>query len=214
MTARLVIVGAGGFGREVQSWIETSPKWLHEHGNAPIVFVDDAAPPVPVRAPIVSRLEGFVPEVDDLVLVAIGAPLVRRSVVSRLRDHGAQFTSFVHDNAVIGDGVTVGAGSIICPGSILSTDIVLGEQVHINTNCMIGHDVSLGSFSTLSTSCNLGGGVVVGENTFVATGTSVIPGRKVGMGAYVGVGSVVIRHVPDGVTVFGNPSKVIGRRKS
>lgn len=214
MTTRIVIVGAGGFGREVHSWINTSPKWSRERGTPEVVFVDDGLPTVAVRAPLISRVDDFIPELGDLLVCAIASPVTRRSVVEKLVDKGAQFETFIHDSVLIGDAVTIGRGAIVCPGTIMSNDIVVGDQVHINTNCMIGHDVSIGDYATMSSSCNLAGGVAIANEAFLATGVSIIPGRRVGAGAYVGVGSVVLRNVAEGVTVFGNPSKVIGKKKS
>jgi sugar O-acyltransferase (sialic acid O-acetyltransferase NeuD family) len=167
-----------------------------------------------VRAPIVSRVTEFSPQTDDLLLCAIGSPQSRRKVAAELEARGGRFGTFVHDSVVMGDAVTLGQGTIVCPGTVLTNDITVGEQVHINTNCNVGHDVSIGSFVTLSSACNLTGGVTIGEGTFVATAASIIPGRTIGSGAYIGVGSVVIRNVGDDVTVFGNPSRVIGRKKS
>lgn len=213
MTKRIVIVGAGGFGREVHGWISSSPRWWAEHGNAEVVFIDDRAS-VPVRGSIVASVEEFEPQDGDTLICAIGSPEARRNVVRQLSARGAEFGTFVHDSVVIGDAVSLARGVIVCPGSVLTSDISLAEHVHVNTNCNIGHDVVVSEYATLSSACNLTGGVVIGEGAFLATAVSIIPGRRIGAGAYVGVGSVVIRNVPDGVTVFGNPSRVIGRKSS
>lgn len=214
MNRRLVIVGAGGFGREIHAWVRTSPEWRERTRIEGVVFIDDRVPSVPVRAPIVSTLSNFKPEALDLVICAIGSPEVRQSIVDELRTRSVEFASFIHDRAVVGDDVVVGVGSVICPDVLLTCDVMIGEHVHINAGCMIGHDVSIGDFVTLSSACNLTGGVRVEDRAFLATAVTIIPGVSVGNGAFVGAGSLVLKDVPAGVTVFGNPSKAIGKKAS
>ena len=212
MKKRLVIVGGGGFGREVYAWVNTSPRWRSRAGINDVVFVDDDASKAPMRAPIVSTLGDYLPGERDVVICAIGAPEVRRAVVEVLKSNGAQMAIFIHDRAVLGDNVVVGIGTVVCPDVLVSCDVQIGEYVHINTGCAIGHDVTIGDYVTLSSACNLTGNVVVENDAFLATAVSVIPGKRIGAGSLVGAGSVVLKNVPAGVTVFGNPSVIIGER--
>jgi acetyltransferase-like isoleucine patch superfamily enzyme len=51
----------------------------------------------------------------------------------------------------------------------------------------------------------------VGAGAFVCARAFVLPGVTIGAGAIVGAGAVVTRNVPDGVTVTGNPARVVGK---
>jgi len=206
MGSRIVIAGAGGFGREVHAWLDSSPRFREENAVDEIVFINDGDPEVPVPARVVSRIDEFVPQPNDLVLCAIGVPASRRAVVQKLSDKGAAFATFVHDRAILGANVTIGEGSVVCPGVIITTDIRIGEQVHVNINSSIGHDVTIGDYVTLSPACNLMGGVNVAGDVFFGTAVTVIPGRTIGARSVVGAGSVVVKNVPADVTSFGNPS--------
>lgn len=179
-----------------------------------VVFVADSSPDSTLAAPWLGTLAEYEPDDDDLIVCAIGNPKVRRKVAETLESRGGRFATFVHDRALIGPSVVVGEGSIICPDVIATTDVVLGRHVHINVKSTIGHDCVLGDFVTLSSGCNLAGGVTVGECAFVATAASVAPRLSISAGAYVGIGSIVIRNVPEDVTVFGNPSRVVPKGPS
>jgi sugar O-acyltransferase (sialic acid O-acetyltransferase NeuD family) len=212
MSKRLVIVGAGGFGRELHSWVNSSPEWRKNAAIAGVVFVDDDTPRVPVRAPIVSTVHDYIPEADDVIVCAIGSPQIRKQVVETLaRAHG-KFATFIHDRAVVGDNVIVGEGTVICADVLITCDVTMGSHVQVNAACAVGHDVTIGDFVTMSSACNLTGNVEVEELSFLGTAVCVTPGRRISAGAFVGAGSVVVKDVPSGVTVFGNPSVVVGRK--
>lgn len=46
MGTRVVIVGAGGFGRNMYRWLLASPKHIAEASVSELVFVDDGIPSV------------------------------------------------------------------------------------------------------------------------------------------------------------------------
>ena len=62
---------------------------------------------------------------------------------------------------------------------------------------------------TISAHCDLTGGTVLKNEVFVGSGVRIIPFKKIGSRATLGAGSVVIRDVPESVSVFGNPARVI-----
>lgn len=207
---RLVIVGAGGFGRELHSWIGTSPRWRAANAVDSIVYVDDVTPPVQVAAPIIGTLDGYIPEASDVFLCAIGEPSSRSRITAELISRGGQPINFIHDRALIGESVELGSGVVICPDAILSNHVNVGDNVQINTGCAIGHDVRIGAGCTLSGSVNLTGNVTIGDGVFFGTAATVLPGLRVGQNSVIGAGSMVMKDVPNDVTVFGNPSRTVG----
>lgn len=212
MNRRLVIVGAGEFGRELAGWVSTSPKFVASHAITQIVFIDDNREDfLPLPAPVVETITSYQPKPNDLLLCSIGDPTTRQKLCELLTERGATFTTFIHDTVLIGGKVNLGLGTVICPRVILSTDIDVGHQVHVNAACTIGHDVQIGSFTTLSSNCNLTGHVKVGSNVFIGTAVTIIPGKSVGDRTRVGAGSVVLRTLPPDISAFGNPCRQIGR---
>lgn len=72
----------------------------------------------------------------------------------------------------------------------------------------IGKDVRISSGVDLTPSPASGRAVEIMEGATLWTGAVVI-GAKIGRYAVVGANSVVIKDVPDGATVMGNPAKVV-----
>ena len=206
---RLIIVGAGGFGREVYAWAEAHPDCgrLWEIAG----FLDDNPAaldrfdyPVSILAAVVD----YSPQSNDLFLCAIGSPAIKRMVCGKLLGSGAEFISLVHPTVVIGFNVEIGVGTIICPHAIVTCDVAIGDFVAINCHSSIGHDVRIADWVTLSGHCDVTGQTELGEMAFLGSGARILPLKKVGARAMVGAGSVVISHVPTNAKVFGNPARI------
>ena len=206
---QLHIVGAGGFGRECHAWASQHPDcdkawviagFLDDNAEALKAFGDFA----PVRP-----LAGHRPADDYVYLCGLGLPDAKEKLIAPLVSAGAEFITFVHPRAILGARVKLGKGVVICPGAVLSTDIVLGDFAMVNLNSTMGHDASLGAWSTLSAHCDLTGHVKVADRVFMGSRATVIPGKKVGARSIVGAGAVVVADVPPGVTVVGNPARIL-----
>ena len=198
----LVIVGAGGFGREmfgsareavgfgsefdIKGFLDAKPTALDGFVGYP---------------PIVGSPDSYVPDANDVFITALGSIASRRHCVEALEKKGAKFISIIHKTATIGPNVVVGEGSFIAPHVSLTVDIAVGRHVSV-----FHYDTVLGDFSHVYAQCSVGGAVKVGEGAVIYPGSVVAPRRKIGAGAVVGAGSAVFVDVDPGVTVLGNPA--------
>jgi sugar O-acyltransferase (sialic acid O-acetyltransferase NeuD family) len=205
--SRLVLVGAGGAGREVLAFAQADPQFLKTHDIGEIAFVDDIVTDATV--PVIGTVVGFMPEPNDVVLCTITVTSLRRSIVELLASRGAKFISFIHETAVIGPRVTIGPGAIIYPFCLLTVDISIGAHAFLNTAVAIGHDVIVGDHVTVSGYSQLLGGVHVEDDAWFGTATTTLPGARIGSRSRVGAGSLVLRRVRPDTTVFGNPARTI-----
>lgn len=205
---RLLIVGAGGFGREVYAWAKGHPDCGQEWEIAG--FLDDnpeALDRFDYAIPILGTVADYMPGEEDVFICAIGAPSVKRVVCETLLERSATFISLVHPTAVCGENVSLGQGVVICPYAIVTCDVRIGNFVAINCHSSVGHDVTIGDWTTLSGHCDVTGQTALGEMVFLGSGARILPLKRVGAGALVGAGSVVISHVAAGAKVFGNPAR-------
>jgi sugar O-acyltransferase (sialic acid O-acetyltransferase NeuD family) len=212
MTPKIVIIGAGGFGREVldicDACNQIKPTFdvlgfiVDEQYGSPGTIING----VPILGDF-SWLEKHVNQVS--VACSVGAPQYRRILIERAREFGCKFINLIHPQAIITKWVTYGEGVIICAASILTNQIIIGNHVQINLDCTIGHDVVLEDYSTLSPGVHISGNVRVGEGCFVGTGANVIEKLILGEWSIVGAGSTIVNDVPANSTVVGVPGKVI-----
>ena len=212
MSASLVIIGCGGFGREVFGIVmavnAAGGDWTVEG------FVDDGPSPHDLKA--VTALGSVVlGTIDDLAgrrqpvhaVVAIGAPSARRHITSKLASADVSYPALVHPDATIGADITLGPGSLVAAGARLSTAISLGRHVHVDQNATVGHDTLIGDFVRLNPQACISGSVTIGEEALIGASATVLQGLRVGAGAIVGAGAVVVRDVESDRTVKGVPAR-------
>jgi len=208
MKPDLYIVGAGGFGRELYTWLRSTSAWGRDWTFAG--FLDDAPYALDgfdYDAEVVAPVSGFRCEAGQLFACGIGNLEMKRKACGPLIAAGAEFVTVVHDSAVVGANVQLGAGAVVCPGVLLTSDVEVGAMVLLNLGCTVGHDVKIGRWSTLSPQSNIGGGVQIGERVFLGAGAIIVPRLSVGDDCLVGAGAVVMRGVKSGQKVFGNPAR-------
>ena len=207
----LYLVGAGGFGREILSQIQT----IHEiHGARWNIkgFLDDTDDPLHGKAcdyGVVGTIRGYTPAPDDVLLMCISSPQAKRELIPFLKAKGAVFDSFISPFTGLGHHNQMGEGVILCAGFHMTVNVRIGDFVTMQA-CVLGHDVEVGDYCTINAESFLLGNTRVGEGTFIGNGARIAPHVRVGRDAYVCLGSVVIKDVPDGSKVLGNPAKEIG----
>jgi sugar O-acyltransferase (sialic acid O-acetyltransferase NeuD family) len=213
MTHRLFIVGAGGFGREVHEYAldarltwDGLPIWVQG-------FIDDNPEALlghPLPTPILGGIASIEPGPQDLYVIGVGDPRLRKRLAVELAARGARFASIVHPTAHICREVTLGAGVVVGPLSYVGPGARLGNHVAVNPQVAVAHDVYAGDFAVFSPMSAANGGVVLGEGAFLGTHATVLPGCRVGDWAYVGAGALVNHDVPAASKVVGVPARVIG----
>lgn len=207
----IIIIGAGGFGREVKCLIEDINKSLPKKKYNVIGFIDDGLEKG-MDIHDLQVLGGMdyllaLEEKPSLVL-GIGTPRTKESIQISLKDY--DFPNIIHPSVDIdGCNISIGNGCVICKGSILTCDINIGNFVTINLMCSIGHDAVIKNFSSLMPSVNISGEVLIEKNVFIGTGAKVINRLTIGSNTIVGAGAVVSKSLPMNCTAVGIPAKPI-----
>ncbi|GAA4110684.1 acetyltransferase [Knoellia locipacati] len=207
MSARLVIVGAGGFARE------TTEIARRAYPGLALAFVDDAPSHDALRlmaghgATSLGTLDAWVPDPHDTCVIAIGDPAARASIAACLADRGARFAVLVHPDATVADSAVLEPGVVIAPGARVSADVILGSHVHVDQNATIGHDTRVGACARLNPAACISGNVSIGERAYIGAAAVVLQGLVVGDGSTVGAGAVVVRDTPQDTVVKGVPAR-------
>jgi len=208
---KLVVVGAGGFGREMVAWARQSIQVGVEWEFKGLIDDDlDALTGKNTPAPLLGRISDYQPRSDEVFICAMGIPAVKRKIMEALMARGAVFSQLIHRTAIIGDNVEMAAGVVMCPFSVASANNRLGVGVALNLHTTVDHDATVDDWSQINCHCDLTAAVRIGKEVFLGSSVSVIPGITIGDRAYVGAGSVVHRNVAADTKVVGCPARRIG----
>lgn len=208
---RLVVIGAGGFGREVWAWATQSVQFEREWTLKG--FIDDnlnALRDKPSPGKILDTLKDYAPAAEDVFVCALGVPASKKKCTELIAARGGRFTQLHHRTAVLGNEVTSGDGVILCPFSVVSANNRLGRGVVLNLHATVDHDAEVGDWTQINCHCDLTASVKVGQEVFFGSSCSVIPNVSIGDRAYIGAGSVVLRNVAADTKVVGVPARRIG----
>lgn len=207
---KLVIIGAGGFGREMLAWAEQSVQVGREWEIKGLIDDNlDALLSMQTPGKILGRIADYQPASDEVFICAIGVPAIKKTCSELIASRGGCFTQLFHRSAVLGHNVEMAEGVILCPYAVVSANNRLGRGVAVNLHASVDHDASVGDWTQISCHCDLTASVQVGSEVFFGSRVSVIPNVKIGNRAYIGAGSVVLKDVATGTKVAGVPARVI-----
>jgi sugar O-acyltransferase (sialic acid O-acetyltransferase NeuD family) len=207
----IVIVGAGGLGREVYQWaqdcIAAGAAWQIRG------FVDDDSSAMEKfnyekdDAKILGAPDDYPAQADDHLLIALGDVRQRKTMAERLK--GAQFATLVHPSANVAATARLGQGTLVCPFALVGPDAQVGEQVVLNFYASVAHDAQVGDFSVLCPYATVNGNAQLDSGVFVGTHATVTPGRRVGSDSKVNANTAVMRDVDRGSYVVGVPGRAL-----
>ncbi|MCE7951139.1 MAG: transferase [Xanthomonadales bacterium PRO7] len=211
----LLIVGAGGSGREV-AWLARDIYGSNielTFAVEPEFSVTDAIDDIPVIS-----LDDRISRKFSHYVIAVGDGAQRKRLSTLCNKLGMQPLTLVHPSVIRSSRVEIDDGSIVCAGSILTTNVKIGRHVHVNIACTLSHDVTVDDFSTLSPSVHISGNVRTGSGVFLGAGANVINGKAglplvIGCDAVVAAGACVTRNVQPDTLVAGVPA-VLKRSRS
>mgnify|MGYP002760257284 FL=1 len=204
----LVIVGAGGLGREVAALVEALPP--PSPSGALAGFVDDDPSrhgDTVMGYSVLGDVHWLAQQADLRFVIAVGNGTARRHIAETLRPSAPRATSLVHPSVSLHRTAEVAPGAIVCRGVASTVQFEVGPHALLNLNCTIGHDSVLGAFVTLHPGVHVSGAVHLADGVTLGTGAVVLPGVQIGAHTTVGAGAVVTDDLPPHCTAVGTPAR-------
>src|SRR4051794_32916375 len=173
MAERLVLVGAGGLGRETAQAALAA--------GVPVAgFLDDApglaggkVGEVPVLG---STADAAGLDADARVLATVASsadPGRRLRLVARLALTDDRWGLLVHPSAQLAASTEIGPGCVVLAGCVTTADVVVGRHVVLMPACVLTHDDVVEDGVTFASGVRLSGGVRIGRGAYLGTGAMV-----------------------------------------
>ena len=209
MQEELIIIGAGSVGGHVASNLQD----YSSHYKC-IGFLDDDLSKVEtkfVNFPVLGTVEKISDyNLDINIVVGIAFPLMKSKIIEKLKKFGFyNFPSLISNAAWISKNTKIGEGCIVYPGVSINYNTSIGDFVVFNMNCAIGHDCRIGNNISFAPGVLIGGNTHIDDFTEMGIGCRTLQGLSIGENSSVGAGAVIIKDVPEGAVIVGNPGKII-----
>lgn len=208
----IVIIGAGGFAREVQ-WLINDINKENKIWNI-VGFIDkeERNKGLDLNG---DKIIGDFGEIkylgikDLYYICGIGNPQLKKKLSDYAESMNLKPATLVHPSVIMSDLVSIGEGSIVCASNTMTINITIGKHVILNLDCTVGHDAIIGDYSTILPSVNISGNTNIGNLVSMGTGSFIIQGASIGDNSIIGAGAIVVTDIPKNSTAVGIPAKVI-----
>ncbi len=202
MKNRLIIVGAGGYGKVVADIALKT-------GYTDLAFVDDNVEGNWLQFPIVGTCESLKALDDGKTdfVIAIGNNAIRQKIATA---YDLPWATLVHPSAQIGIATALGEGSVVMANAVINAGATVGKHCIINTGAIIEHDNAIEDFVHISPNAALGGTVRVGKGTHIGIGATVKNNIDICENCIIGAGAMVGKNLTEATTYIGLPAKKMG----
>lgn len=216
---KVIMLGGGGFAREVLETIEVINAHTDDAIEA-IGFVYDGGTEDVGKSihgiPVLGDLS-YLKNVDfnEVHLVsAVGRPLWRRKMVEEAKKLGGRFMSVIHPTVTLSKWAKIGEGAIMQRFCIVMPEAVIGDFFISNGFVGIGHDAVVGDYVQMNPHVVISGSATIGNDVFIGIRATVLT-CAIGDGAVIGACALVTKDVPPNTMAKGMPAKFtpIGARE-
>ena len=208
----LIIIGVGGFAREVhwhaQSSLGYGTEWdIKGFLDGDVKLDEQEYKKLPL--PLLGDIESYEAEAEDVFICAIADCVARERLTKRMELKSAVFINLIHCTALIAPTAKIGIGCIIAFLCHVGPDTTVGNHVIINARSGMAHDVQVDDYCSFMGNSGLMGYAKAGRRVYFADSAKALPHAIIEDDVYIGVNSVVFKRAKQGQKLFGNPASPI-----
>ena len=208
----LVIIGCGGFGREVFEIVELindeKPTW---NFKGFVAEKADQGETIESLTILGNLDELFMINNENLyACIAIADIAARKRISDECYKHGIKFATIISpDLKQRGDLCTIGEGTIIATGCEMAINSHIGKHCIFNTGSGIGHDTIVGDFVDMMPYAVAMGDVKISDYCYFGVRATVINGLTISEHCTIGACGCVIKNLEEPGTYVGVPAKLV-----
>jgi acetyltransferase EpsM len=200
----VILVGAGGHAAEIYDYVLLHNQIKPEEEISLMGIIDDNKDNYDhyaYRVPYLGTINDH-QVTKHLYLMGIANLEFRLKIVTSLWNKGAQFTGFIHPNALISPSATIGQGTVISHNVSIGPKASIGSFNVINSRATIGHDAFIGDFNFISPNVSLSGNTKIGAENLLGTNVCTIPNIEIGNHNKIAAGMVIADNIANNEIIF------------
>ena len=214
---RIVIIGAGGFAREVKFLIDdiNQSKKTYEFLGYIVSDITKLGD-LDSKDEVLGDFTWFDGNEDEIsIAIGIGNPKLRLKLGNELinKYKSISFPPLIDPNVIFDkSSCVIDEGVIICSSTIMTVNVRVKKFALLNLNCTVGHEAVIGEGSVINPTVNISGGVNIGSMVLVVTGAQLLQYINIGDNTIIGAGACLTKSVPENEIWGGVPAKPLRMR--
>lgn len=142
-------------------------------------------------------------------IIGVGDNKIRHKIYNNILDNDKKVKTLISSSALISRTAEIGNGAFINKNVSVNALANIGNNVILNTACIIEHGCEIADSVHVAPGAVLAGDVSVGKKTFIGANSFIKQGVKIGENVIVGAGAIVLKDIPDNKKVIGINNKYI-----
>lgn len=159
------------------------------------------------------EIEKRILEDDTFVISAYGGLEKTKKAYQKLHSLSIpedKWLRFIDSSAVVPrEFCHIGYDTFVGPLAQISPNVDISNHVSMFGNSFIGHDTTIGEYCRITSNAVVGSSVTIEKCVHIGLNCTIREGVTVGEYSIIGAGSVVVKDVPAGSVIVGNPARVL-----
>lgn len=205
----LIIIGAGGFGREVADTVERINNVCPRYNLLGFADDDETSWDRDVNGiKVLGGIDFIKKNVSPktYAVIAVASANAKRNIVNTL-DEFVIWENIIDPTALVSKFNSMGVGNIIQPFTVIGPNTTIGNHCMINLRGSLGHDAVIEDYVSTMSYCDITGHVHLEKGVYLGSSVCIIPGIFVKENSIIGAGATVIKDINETGTYVGNPAR-------
>lgn len=154
--------------------------------------------------------DDYVIDADDLFVIGVGHPHLRKAIFEAFKARGAQFMNLVHPWTDICQSAVLGEGNVFQRGCTVYCNARIGNGNYINGAANLSHDAEIGDFNFLAPYSLVLGGAKLGSCNHLGPHAVLLEHARAGDNNVLAAASCLYKGCGNNALLSGNPALKVG----
>lgn len=205
----IVFLGSGAYSYTMADMLMSAPGWTRRIAGFS-QNLDPSRRGETFEGLPVYTLEELAPlAATHEAVCVLGDCRAKRRFTEQAAVMGFTFATLVHPGALVSPRAVIGEGLLTGYPAVINSHNRIGRHCTFCSHTLMGEAGVMGDCVYVGPAAQIAGSVRIGSEVFIGLNATISDHVTIGDGATIGAGAVVIRDVPPGATVAGNPARVI-----